>query len=163
MPAEYSRPDTLLICLTEALLFFFFQGEDGIRDSSVTGVQTCALPISPGGGPSRAARSTTESSCGGCRGGSTSAAPAGRAASRGRAGRTATSPAPAPPAAPLPSRSGERRGGEEGRSRWSPDHLKKKVKKKTKKGSVIKKQSSYIERDRKIRKNSRAYKRATTT
>src|SRR5260370_902012 len=25
--------------------FFFFQGEDGIRDSSVTGVQTCALPI----------------------------------------------------------------------------------------------------------------------
>src|SRR5260370_4209676 len=24
---------------------FFFQGEDGIRDSSVTGVQTCALPI----------------------------------------------------------------------------------------------------------------------
>src|SRR6476661_9198792 len=27
--------------------FFFFQAEDGIRDSSVTGVQTCALPISP--------------------------------------------------------------------------------------------------------------------
>src|SRR5260370_35894780 len=26
-------------------LFFFFQAEDGIRDSSVTGVQTCALPI----------------------------------------------------------------------------------------------------------------------
>src|SRR5260370_19079696 len=25
--------------------FFFFQAEDGIRDSSVTGVQTCALPI----------------------------------------------------------------------------------------------------------------------
>src|SRR5207237_6825842 len=24
---------------------FFFQAEDGIRDSSVTGVQTCALPI----------------------------------------------------------------------------------------------------------------------
>src|SRR5207237_6505881 len=37
--------------------FFFFQAEDGIRASSVTGVQTCALPISqplcqrvPGGG-----------------------------------------------------------------------------------------------------------------
>src|SRR5260370_22958847 len=30
--------------------FFFFQAEDGIRDSSVTGVQTCALPISPGVG-----------------------------------------------------------------------------------------------------------------
>ena len=26
-------------------LFFFFQAEDGIRDTSVTGVQTCALPI----------------------------------------------------------------------------------------------------------------------
>src|SRR5499433_735055 len=29
------------------LFFFFFQAEDGIRDWSVTGVQTCALPISP--------------------------------------------------------------------------------------------------------------------
>src|SRR5256885_10651749 len=28
-------------------LFFFFQAEDGIRDYKVTGVQTCALPISP--------------------------------------------------------------------------------------------------------------------
>src|SRR5882762_10841317 len=28
-----------------AWYFFFFQAEDGIRDSSVTGVQTCALPI----------------------------------------------------------------------------------------------------------------------
>src|SRR5260370_34877393 len=28
------------------MLFFFFQAADGIRDSSVTGVQTCALPIS---------------------------------------------------------------------------------------------------------------------
>src|SRR5438128_3204049 len=27
-------------------LFFFFQAEDGIRDATVTGVQTCALPIS---------------------------------------------------------------------------------------------------------------------
>src|SRR5438046_10473286 len=30
--------------------FFFFQAEDGIRDWSVTGVQTCALPISGVGG-----------------------------------------------------------------------------------------------------------------
>src|SRR5256885_7544592 len=33
-------------------LYFFFQAEDGIRDYKVTGVQTCALPISltnPGG------------------------------------------------------------------------------------------------------------------
>src|SRR5215217_9308342 len=28
------------------LCFFFFQAEDGIRDIGVTGVQTCALPIS---------------------------------------------------------------------------------------------------------------------
>src|SRR5437762_13895668 len=28
------------------MFFFFFQAEDGIRDTSVTGVQTCALPIS---------------------------------------------------------------------------------------------------------------------
>src|SRR5262249_58965442 len=39
------------------LLVFFFQAEDGIRDWSVTGVQTCALPISvrpdPGPGADR--------------------------------------------------------------------------------------------------------------
>src|SRR5437762_4345612 len=28
-----------------SFFFFFFQAEDGIRDTSVTGVQTCALPI----------------------------------------------------------------------------------------------------------------------
>src|SRR5690348_17514098 len=28
------------------MCFFFFQAEDGIRDGRVTGVQTCALPIS---------------------------------------------------------------------------------------------------------------------
>src|SRR5438094_6134032 len=27
------------------IFFFFFQAEDGIRDRTVTGVQTCALPI----------------------------------------------------------------------------------------------------------------------
>src|SRR2546425_7149888 len=32
-----------------ALLCFFFQAEDGIRDKLVTGVQTCALPIYVGG------------------------------------------------------------------------------------------------------------------
>src|SRR2546422_7156463 len=30
------------------VMFFFFQAEDGIRDVAVTGVQTCALPISLG-------------------------------------------------------------------------------------------------------------------
>src|SRR6266496_6227632 len=34
------------------MIFFFFQAEDGIRDLYVTGVQTCALPIWAGRGPS---------------------------------------------------------------------------------------------------------------
>src|SRR3989440_1520113 len=34
------------ICLLIMSYFFFFQAEDGIRDLIVTGVQTCALPIS---------------------------------------------------------------------------------------------------------------------
>src|SRR5215204_4983727 len=33
---------------TRKFLFFFFQAEDGIRYHCVTGVQTCALPISDG-------------------------------------------------------------------------------------------------------------------
>src|SRR5204863_4492156 len=33
------------------VFFFFFQAEDGIRDLYVTGVQTCALPISKRGDP----------------------------------------------------------------------------------------------------------------
>src|SRR4029434_6837845 len=32
-------------CCRSVLFLFFFQAEDGIRDSSVTGVQTCVLPI----------------------------------------------------------------------------------------------------------------------
>src|SRR5258707_5214304 len=36
----------LTLCL---YFFFFFQAEDGIRDIGVTGVQTCALPISVSG------------------------------------------------------------------------------------------------------------------
>src|SRR6266496_2042607 len=35
---------------------FFFQAEDGIRDLYVTGVQTCALPISGGRAPPARAR-----------------------------------------------------------------------------------------------------------
>src|SRR5437762_8499286 len=34
------------MCVSACSPFFFFQAEDGIRDTSVTGVQTCALPIS---------------------------------------------------------------------------------------------------------------------
>src|SRR5256886_7864165 len=35
----------LLYCVCRLFFFFFFQAEDGIRDLTVTGVQTCALPI----------------------------------------------------------------------------------------------------------------------
>src|SRR2546429_3519103 len=36
--------DESVVCVVD--YFFFFQAEDGIRDVAVTGVQTCALPIS---------------------------------------------------------------------------------------------------------------------
>src|SRR5437016_1442729 len=50
-PASMSTPISAAIIFTvrsewpRCLCFFFFQAEDGIRDWSVTGVQTCALPI----------------------------------------------------------------------------------------------------------------------
>src|SRR5205823_8170052 len=91
--------------------FFFFQAEDGIRDKLVTGVQTCALPISLGGDRER---------------GSGSLEPGG-------AQRTPCRPSPGrPPRGPgcgergsrrsgrASPRSEERRVGKECRSRWSP-------------------------------------------
>src|SRR6266511_4753271 len=59
------------------VFFFFFQAEDGIRDFHVTGVQTCALPISsiravavaqegnvkPGGGGSHSSRRRVRIRC----------------------------------------------------------------------------------------------------
>src|SRR5207253_3065282 len=36
----------LILTVWVFLMIFFFQAEDGIRDGHVTGVQTCALPIS---------------------------------------------------------------------------------------------------------------------
>src|SRR5258708_15094803 len=42
-PMRLPNASTLYYLLS---LFFFFQAEDGIRDDLVTGVQTCALPIS---------------------------------------------------------------------------------------------------------------------
>src|SRR3712207_8994651 len=41
--------DITLKILSSHHTFFFFQAEDGIRDIGVTGVQTCALPISARG------------------------------------------------------------------------------------------------------------------
>src|SRR5256885_8800306 len=97
---------------------FFFQAEDGIRDYKVTGVQTCALPISARG--RRVAAKRTHAASGeqvrlpqaGCRRGH-------RAARSGTdlSGCLTTSIR----ALPL-SRSEERRVGKEGRSRWSPYH-----------------------------------------
>src|SRR2546429_3040414 len=40
-----SSVEFAMVCV----FFFFFQAEDGIRDVAVTGVQTCALPISEAG------------------------------------------------------------------------------------------------------------------
>src|SRR5436190_12218819 len=87
------------------LLFFFFQAEDGIRDHCVTGVQTCALPISS----SPPARQPFEF---GCRAG-------GEDAKREQ-------PVWLGGHRPLAERSEERRVGKECRSRWSPQHQKKK-------------------------------------
>src|SRR3989442_13517295 len=78
---------------------FFLQAEDVIRDADVTGVQTCALPIS--GDPTIGQSS-----------GSARLDEAGLKGAKAGSGRY--------------KRSEERRVGEEGRSRWSPYHLKKK-------------------------------------
>src|SRR2546430_7940654 len=57
--------------LTPSFIFFFFQAEDGIRDLTVTGVQTCALPISgrPGSRTSGATPPVARDSPCGCVGG----------------------------------------------------------------------------------------------
>src|SRR5687767_15779457 len=44
-------------------IFFFFQAEDGIRDKLVTGVQTCALPISGGALHSLAGHELSRNRC----------------------------------------------------------------------------------------------------
>src|SRR2546427_11050896 len=62
--------------------FFFFQAEDGIRDLTVTGVQTCALPISSGDGGVRRLKHNAEV-----------LAPFGPSATTG-SGRYASSPGP---------------------------------------------------------------------
>src|SRR3989475_61151 len=42
---EWNNSLKTKLSLLPKKLFFFFQAEDGIRDLTVTGVQTCALPI----------------------------------------------------------------------------------------------------------------------
>src|SRR5690606_40478124 len=98
---------------------FFFQAEDGIRDFHVTGVQTCALPISATG-----TRPATRTRCAGaarvrarpCRRPLQAPAPVAPAA----AGSAPAPQAPVPPALrPVPARSEERRVGKECRARWA--------------------------------------------
>src|SRR3712207_8158016 len=83
------------------IAFVFFQAEDGIRDIGVTGVQTCALPISS---PSPA--------------GSHDGPPQRPPMRRNRVMTLVTLHRQAPVA----PRSEERRVGKECRSRWSPYH-----------------------------------------
>src|SRR5256885_9570106 len=101
----------LVVCCS----FFFFQAEDGIRDYKVTGVQTCALPIS-------AAKSGAEAQLSGALGRLMAVAesyPALRATEnfqqlQAQLAATENKIATA--------RSEERRVGKECRSRWSPYH-----------------------------------------
>src|SRR5256885_8666275 len=103
------------ISLCVFVFFFFFQAEDGIRDYKVTGVQTCALPISTrlstSSGrqppPSRVSSAPTRGRI-----------PAARAALKNR-GAPGT---PSRSTSATAGRSEERRVGKECRSRWSPYH-----------------------------------------
>src|SRR3712207_7884175 len=101
--------------------FFFFQAEDGIRDIGVTGVQTCALPISEllrlTGDLTAAETAYRQADLSG-----RSPQP-GLALLRLVQGRLPDAEA----AIRRVSRSEERRVGKECRSRWSPYHLKKKI------------------------------------
>src|SRR2546425_2247261 len=96
--------------------FFFFQAEDGIRDKLVTGVQTCALPISESAHPARvlAARRDRwpcEELLDLQQGHGVVCADAAVRRAVGLAGDRQR-----------PGRSEERRVGKECRSRWSPYH-----------------------------------------
>src|SRR2546422_1554861 len=94
-----------------ALVCFFFQAEDGIRDVAVTGVQTCALPISDSGSPSCAPPVVSGPAPGGC-GGAPPRPTAGSAPRRRRARRGGPGEAYAPrttrtaPAARAPAQIG---------------------------------------------------------
>src|SRR2546427_3112022 len=112
-----------LISWVCSLFFFFFQAEDGIRDLTVTGVQTCALPICLMMNMARHAGLAAISLA--VLLGLDRATPLAGAAthyqtlqSLGQTGASGQKPY---------ARSEERRVGKEGRSRWAPYHLKKKT------------------------------------
>src|SRR5689334_20718411 len=96
---------TFVLSTYRGVCVFFFQAEDGIRDGTVTGVQTCALPILRAGADDVALA-------------------AGRVAI---ADRTACWMVLHGAVALLtPARSEERRVGKECRSRWARDDEKRK-------------------------------------
>src|SRR2546430_4374428 len=94
--------------------FFFFQAEDGIRVLTVTGVQTCALPISR-----RDRRRKSRPSCSNAA--SSPARPTTRLDRRARH-RPAAEGGAEGSRLDGGGRSEERRVGKECRSRWSPYH-----------------------------------------
>src|SRR2546429_2387787 len=105
----------VLLCSSD-LSFFFFQAEDGIRDVAVTGVQTCALPISMRFQRANIVALRTSKMrpmpawC--TNAGARAKAPRGGESTGGCAEERAFGPV----------RSEERRVGKECRSRWSPYH-----------------------------------------
>src|SRR5258706_3590929 len=99
--------------MLSALQLFFLQAEDGIRDWSVTGVQTCALPIS-GNFPEVEAFFRSH----GCPENFQILGSGGREV-RGMHPPTERRLAPGDL---VTTRSEERRVGKECRSRWSPYH-----------------------------------------
>src|SRR5256886_11394960 len=102
------------VTMSTMLSFFFFQAEDGIRDLTVTGVQTCALPIWVSGRSLLAGFATLFMLL-------LSVAAVTPAALRVLARAAARLGARVSLVARL-ARSEERRVGKEGRSRGSPHH-----------------------------------------
>src|SRR2546430_3167639 len=94
---------------------FFFQAEDGIRDLTVTGVQTCALPISS----SRSQKRSILWSSSGASTSSSTQIGAGLVRNTAKMSASAVSACSPPERS---ERSEERRVGKECRSRWSPYH-----------------------------------------
>src|SRR5256886_7060843 len=96
-------------------MFFFFQAEDGIRDLTVTGVQTCALPISVAG---------MQLAHSGRKGSTKPPWLGGKKVPPEEGGWEPVAPSAEPfdKDYPRPGRSEERRVGKECRSRWSPYH-----------------------------------------
>src|SRR2546427_3518428 len=102
----------------DSCFFFFFQAEDGIRDLTVTGVQTCALPIAVRVGAAPSARGLGKLAASAC---SRVSAPAsGMCSTRGSAGlsRRVLSTL-SPPATPGSGRRAPSRGAPNSGRRFS--------------------------------------------